>query len=200
MRTAIIIVICLIVAVCLAFGIWSLVQKVRHERELAEYPVYYEELIENSASEFGLDPYLVLSIVRCESSFDSDALSDKGAFGLMQIMPDTGTWVAHKLGMDETYTQEMLADPETNIRFGCWYLSFLQRRFSGYRDAVICAYNAGHGTVEKWLSDSRYSDNGILAVVPFPQTERYLEKVNAAYGHYVSLYPDLFSGGGVEGF
>ena len=192
MKTGIIIVICLIVAVCIVFGVYLIIEKINYERDIAEHPVYYQNLISKYSKEYDLDPYLVISIIRCESSFDPNALSDKGAMGLMQIMPDTGSWVAHKLGLDETYSQDQLYDPEMNIRFGCWYLRFLDGRFSGYRDAVICAYNAGHGNVRNWLDDVRYSSDGVLTSIPFPQTERYLTRVMDSYEHYRNLYPDLF--------
>ena len=191
-KTGIIIVICLIVAVCIAFGAYLIIEKINYEKDLEDHPVYYKELIKKYADEFDLDPYLVISIIRCESSFDQYALSEKGAIGLMQVMPDTGTWIAHKLGLDSTYQQDQLYDPETNIRFGCWYLSFLNGRFSGYRDAMICAFNAGHGNVRNWLDDPRYAVNGVLTSIPFPQTERYLDRVTTAFDHYCDLYPDLF--------
>ena len=79
---------------------------------MRNYPVAYTEHIKASASEFDLDPYLVQSIMRCESSNDPLAVSDAGAIGLMQIMPDTGTWIAHKLDLDSVYTEDMLYDPE----------------------------------------------------------------------------------------
>lgn len=110
----------------------------------------------------------------------------------MQIMPDTGAWIAHKLGLDDSYRQEQLFDPETNIRFACWYLDFLTRRLEGNRTAIIAAYNAGHGSVENWLADPAYAAEGQLHKIPFPETERYLEKVTTAYEKYIALYPELF--------
>ncbi|MDO4573471.1 MAG: lytic transglycosylase domain-containing protein, partial [Clostridia bacterium] len=128
----------------------------------------------------------------CESSNDPDALSSAGAVGLMQIMPDTGAWIAHKLDMDASYTEALLYDPETNIRFACWYLRFLSDRFDGRRMEIIAAYNAGHGSVEGWLEDPAYSDAGLLTAIPFPETARYYEKVCLAYENYVRLYPELY--------
>ncbi len=130
--------------------------------------------------------------MRCESSNDSDAVSEVGAIGLMQIMPDTGTWIAHKLDMDDVYTEDMLYDPETNIEFACWYLRFLTGRFDGNVMKIVAAYNAGHGSVEDWLEDERFSSNGELTSIPFEQTARYYEKVMTAYENYTTLYPELF--------
>ncbi|MPN55220.1 Soluble lytic murein transglycosylase [bioreactor metagenome] len=131
--------------------------------------------------------------MRCESSNDPSAVSDAGAIGLMQIMPDTGTWIAHKLDMDSVYTEDMLYDPETNVRFACWYLKFLTGRFDGDVMEMVAAYNAGHGSVEDWLKDPRFSLDGKLTSIPFEQTARYYDKVMAAYENYTTLYPELFS-------
>lgn len=177
---------------CAAFGAYLIYENVQYQKALANYPIAYTDLIETYASEYELDPYLVQSIMRCESSNDPDAVSEAGAIGLMQIMPDTGTWIAHKLGMDDTYTEDMLYDPETNIEFSCWYLQFLTSRFDGNVMKIVAAYNAGHGSVEGWLEDERFSANGELTSIPFEQTDRYYEKVMTAYENYTTLYPEQF--------
>ena len=88
---------------------------------------------------------------------------------------------------------DQLYDPETSIRFGCWYLNFLQGRFDGDVMEMVAAYNAGHGSVEDWLADPRFSADGeTLLSIPFEQTARYYEKVMTAYEKYTTLYPDLF--------
>lgn len=192
-QIAILVVGSLIFAVAASFGGYLIYEEVQHQRALRNYPVAYTELIARFADEYELDPYLVQSIMRCESSNDPNAVSEAGAIGLMQIMPDTGTWIAHKLDLDDVYTQEMLYDPESNLAFGCWYLHFLSGRFHGNRKQMIAAYNAGHGSVEDWLNDPRFSENGELITIPFEQTARYYEKVTAAYENYTTLYPDLFA-------
>lgn len=193
MQIAAIVVASLIALCCLSFGGYLLYEHLEYERALRNYPVAYTEYIKASASEFDLDPYLVQSIMRCESSNDPLAVSDAGAIGLMQIMPDTGTWIAHKLDLDSVYTEDMLYDPEANIRFACWYLNFLSGRFNGDVMEMIAAYNAGHGSVEDWLKDPRFSLDGKLMSIPFEQTARYYDKVMAAYENYTTLYPELFS-------
>lgn len=192
MKTANIILACLILLAALAMGGYFVSERLAHERDIENYHIAYTELIARYAAEYALDPYLVTAIMRCESSNDPDAVSKKGAIGLMQIMPDTGAWIAHKLGLDDSYRQEQLFDPETNIRFACWYLDFLTRRLEGNRTAIIAAYNAGHGSVENWLADPAYAAEGQLHKIPFPETERYLEKVTTAYEKYIALYPELF--------
>jgi soluble lytic murein transglycosylase len=193
MQIAVIVAASLLFAAAAAFGGFLIYEEAQHQKALRNYPVAYTEWISKYADEYALDPYLVQSVMRCESSNDPNAVSGAGAIGLMQIMPDTGEWIAHKLDMDSAYTQEMLLDPETNIEFGCWYLGFLERRFDGDTKKMIAAYNAGHGSVEDWLEDPRFAQGGELLVIPFEDTARYYEKVTAAYENYTALYPDLFS-------
>ena len=61
------------------------------------YPLMYREIVDKYCGDYGVDRYLVFSVIRTESFFTPDAVSDKGAVGLMQIMPDTGEWIAEKL-------------------------------------------------------------------------------------------------------
>jgi len=192
MKTANIILMCLIILLIAAFMVYRTMEIRAYEEDLQNYPIAYTQLIEQYAREFELDPYLVTAIMRCESSNDPTAVSHKGAIGLMQIMPDTGTWIAHKLDLDDSYQQDQLYDPEVNLRFACWYIRFLTNRLDGDRTCIIAAYNAGHGSVEKWLKDPAYATNGTLHTIPFPETERYYKKVTTAYDKYRALYPDLY--------
>ena len=94
--------------------------------ERAQHPLYYADTITAYADAQELDPALVAAVILCESSYDPKAESRLGARGLMQLMPDTAEWVAHKLGEDGAdYSFDNLYDPQTNIRFGTWYLGYL---------------------------------------------------------------------------
>ena len=155
--------------------------------EKRTYRLLYPDLVMEMSAEYQVDPYLVAAVIHCESSNNKQAVSPVGAMGLMQIMPDTGGWIAEKLEI-EGFTQEQLFDPETNIRFGCWYLDYLSKKFGGNRTSVLAAYNGGPGNVEKWLNDERYSEDGQLTDIPFPETDRYIEKVQRAYEKYLTLY------------
>jgi len=152
-------------------------------------PIHYKEEIFRYAEENSLDPYLVVSIIRVESKFDKEAISPKGALGLMQVYPKTAEWVAPKVGIND-YRNEMLFDPEINIKIGCWYLGYLLNYFKG-KDikVVLAAYNAGIGNVERWLKDERYSVNGKdLKEIPFDETKEYVEKVLKYYEIYKNIY------------
>jgi soluble lytic murein transglycosylase len=111
------------------------------------YPVERMDLVRAEAAAAGLDPALVCSVVRAESRFHANAVSPHGAVGLMQLMPDTAGWIALRLGL----TAPDLYDPETNLRFGTWYLRYLIDRY-GRVDLALAAYNAGPTRVDQWVA------------------------------------------------
>ena len=161
----------------------------REQRAIdAAYPVVddYKPFIDQTAAEYNLNPAFVTSVILNESSFDKNAESRVGARGLMQLMPDTAEWIAGKLKVPG-YSFEMMRDPKTNIRFGCWYLNYLSRMFRGDPVCVISAYHAGQGQVQTWLSDRTISPDGItipLQNLPEGPTKKYAEKVTRDYGIY----------------
>ncbi len=157
--------------------------------ERAQHPLYYADIIVPYAQAQGLDPALVCAVVLCESSFDPHAESHLGARGLMQLMPDTAQWVAEKLDEDGSYTIDSLYDPETNIRYGTWYLGYLSRRFGGDATKIVCAYHAGQGNVDSWLSNPKYSADGVtLTTIPTQDTATYAARVLRARDVYRKHY------------
>ncbi|WP_330389048.1 lytic transglycosylase domain-containing protein [Alkaliphilus peptidifermentans] len=159
------------------------------------YPIHYQELIDKYSDMYDVDPYLVAAIIRNESRFNPDAISRKEARGLMQIAPITGEWASEKLGI-ENYSEEMLFEPELNIRIGCWYLNILYGEFGDNLQLIIAAYNAGNGNVSRWLDNPEYSSDGKdLDVIPFGETRIYLQRVNRDYTRYRVIYQE-----GVRGF
>ena len=152
------------------------------------YPYLYRNLIELNAKEFGVDPLLVAAIIRTESHFREDAVSPKGALGLMQIMPETARWVAEQLNLG-TLTDEQILSPEINIKLGTWYLASLLKEFNGRLDVAIAAYNGGRGRVSKWLHNNTWSGHyHDRHQIPFPETRQFLYKVRSAYEKYRLLY------------
>lgn len=158
--------------------------------ERAQHPLYYADTITAYADAQELDPALVAAVILCESSYDPKAESRLGARGLMQLMPDTAEWVAHKLGEDGAdYSFDNLYDPQTNIRFGTWYLGYLSRRFNGDATKIVCAYHAGQGNVDSWLKNPQYSSNGVtLDVIPTQDTATYASRVLRARDIYRKYY------------
>ncbi|ADL52425.1 lytic transglycosylase domain-containing protein [Clostridium cellulovorans] len=147
------------------------------------FPIKYDDVIIKYSTEYKLDPYLVVAIIKTESNFEPMARSNKEAIGLMQITPSTASWIAEKKGINNI-TEEELFNEETNISFGCWYLNNLYLEFKDW-DLVIAAYNGGRGNVNKWLSNEEYSNDGkSLKYIPFEETDKYLEKVK----HYQKVY------------
>jgi soluble lytic murein transglycosylase len=154
----------------------------------ASYPLKYEDIILKYAREYNLDPNVVAAVIHTESHFDADAESYVGARGLMQVMPDTGGWIAKKLGI-QNFDPDTLYDPDTNIRFGCWYLNYLYERYDGKHDVVFAAYNTGPNRISSWLEDPQYGDGqGNFIHVPNDTTRNYIEKVNSARQRYEEYY------------
>lgn len=176
-------------------------QHIREQQAIdANYPLLYRDLIEQYAGEYNLAPAFVSAIIRNESSFRPDAESGVGARGLMQLMPDTAEWIAGKLRVSG-YAFERMYDPESNIRFGCWYLNYLSRLFLGDPAAVTAAYHAGQGQVKVWLSDPVHSDDGYSLRIDTLQdgpTKQYAGRVLRDYGIYRAKYfsEDLLLDGG----
>lgn len=136
------------------------------------------KIIKKYANHYKLDEALVFAIVKNESGFNQKAVSGSGAKGLMQIMPKTARWIASELG--EVYFDDILFDPEINVKFGCFYLSYLFEKFE-YEDVVICAYNAGEGKVLDWLDDDGKLDKSLI---DYAETKAYLERVQASKDIY----------------
>lgn len=148
------------------------------------YPKKYSGQVIKYSKEFNIDENLVYSIMKAESKFKKDAISNKGAKGLMQISDITRDWAIKelKLGMIDVF------EPEINIRIGCWYLNRLYMEF-GDKDLVIAAYNGGSGNVRKWLNSEDYSKDGKnLDNIPFKETSNYVNKVNKNYDMYNKIY------------
>ncbi len=151
------------------------------------YPIKYKEFVLENAEYYGLDGLLIFSIIKVESSFNTDAVSNAGAIGLMQITEDTGEYIAQMQGI-ENYD---LTDAKTNISFGSYYLKYLTLKFDNL-DTAICAYNAGEGNVNSWLNNEKYSsDKKTLKSIPFPETRSYLKKIKQTFSKYKKLYENI---------
>ncbi|MBQ3230281.1 MAG: lytic transglycosylase domain-containing protein [Clostridia bacterium] len=150
------------------------------------YPREYQETVARYSAEFNVPEPLIYAIIKCESDFRPEVVSSAGATGLMQLMPETFDWLAGLCGDGEPIGE--ITDPDANIKYGTFYLSYLYERFENW-DTVLAAYNAGHGRVANWLKDSRYSENGVtLKNIPISETENYVNKVNKSQEQYQKLY------------
>ena len=146
--------------------------------------VKYADYVYRYAEEFNVEPNLVFAIIKNESSFDPDAESPVGAKGLMQIMPDTFSWLQTyqygKVSMDE----DELFSPDVNIKYGCIFLKFLTEKYD-VTETAVAAYNAGFGIVDTWLADSDYSSDGkTLSYIPYSETSVYVQRVMNSKKYY----------------
>ena len=114
------------------------------------YPLQYDYTVRQYAYEDQVDPALVAAVILVESKFNEGAASHRGAHGLMQIMPDTGKWIAEEMGLPD-YTPDKLNDVQTNIQMGTWYLAYLLKEYDGNKVLALAAYNAGRGYVDEWV-------------------------------------------------
>lgn len=148
-------------------------------------PRAYEWLVVPAAAKYGLDPNLLLAVMRVESAYQKHIVSYAGAVGLMQIMPRTGQMIAHTLGHDD-FTPADLLDPRLNLEFAAWYLSSLIHRFDGRLPLAVAAYNGGPHNVRRWIQQSAEGTplDVLLERIPFTQTHRYVRKVLVHYDAY----------------
>ena len=171
----------------IAIGLGFLADFVITCLEKQAYPQGYESYVTVYAETYGVPENLVYSVIRTESDFESGAVSRVGAIGLMQIIPDTFKWLTDDI-LFEHMEVGMLYDPETNIRYGTFYLSYLYDRYGNW-DLAITAYNGGLGNVDEWLKDDSYSDGeGGLKKIPFRETRQFVRRVNRAWEKYDKLY------------
>ena len=171
----------IVVLMFFSFNIGDKINKIR-------YPIKYENIVNEYANKYELDPYLIYSIIRTESAFDENAVSKKDARGLMQIMPDTGKWIADILKIED-FTTEDLYTPEKNIMMGTWYFNYLMKQFNNDIKLAIVAYNAGPGNAQSWLANEEISSDGVvLDKIPFDETEKYQKKIVETYKIYQNIY------------
>ena len=164
-----------------------------HQRLLNEHPLpgQYLPAIEEAAQENNVKPAFLAAIILCESSYRKDAESNVGARGLMQVMPETASWIAGKLGEESSFNVDRMYDPQTNIRYGSWYIGYLSQLFGGDPVLGASAYHAGQGEGSDWLMDPNYSLDGqtihINDMADGP-TKQYAQRVVSAYAIYERLY------------
>ena len=160
--------------------------RTRTEIDLAQrFPTPFRNEVTDRAREIGLDPAYVYGLIRQESRFVMDARSSVGASGLMQIMPATARWTAKKIGL--TYTPDLIADRDTNLRIGTAYLKLVLDDFGGSQAMAAAAYNAGPGRPRKWR-DGPLLETAVWAEnIPFAETRDYVKKVLSNGSYYAAM-------------
>jgi soluble lytic murein transglycosylase len=182
----------LVIALIIIFIITNIAIYIGKRIAKKNYPLIYRECILAYSKEYQLDPYLVAAVIKTESNFKAKAASRKSAKGLMQLMDDTSKWISVQLKIKE-FNLDTIYDPESNIRFGTWYLGYLSKKYNGNTKLILAAYNGGMGNVSNWLTNPEYSKDGAnLDYIPFKETENYVKKVNVNYNIYKYLYPEFY--------
>ena len=152
------------------------------------YQLHYQEIINENAKEFILDPYLVTALIREESYFNPKAQSVAGARGLMQLMPSTASYIAAKNGIIYTGTGSLFS-PETNINLGCAYLDYAKTKLHENDMLAIASYNGGPNAVRSWKDNLTYKNfDEFVENIPYPETRDYVKKVYRSYWVYINVY------------
>ena len=170
----------IVVAAAVALGGWFLLAPpdiVQRQR----YPLRYRAIVTGHARNYRLDPALLAAVIYQESKFDADARSDRGAIGLMQLLPDTAKGIAERTGGSKFRVSD-LYDPELNVRYGAWYLRHLLDKYGSERTA-LAAYNAGQHTVDAWRA------RGIP--IQFDETRAFVDRVESLKATYRHAYASL---------
>lgn len=164
--------------------------------ELQEHPAYWQTLypfpfadtIAQWSLQRQLNPLLVTALIRQESRFEPQIKSVVGATGLMQVMPDTASWIQQQTDIP-TYN---LNNPEDNIKLGTWYLDYTHEEYADHSLYAVASYNAGPGNVADWIARRNYADvDEFVDKIPFPETKGYVKAVFGGYWNYLRLYsPD----------
>jgi peptidoglycan lytic transglycosylase len=159
------------------------------------FPEPWWETIKAESAKNGLDPYLVVSLIRQESEFNPSAISYANAWGLMQLLPGVGRKLAREEGMSRFRTFQLL-DPQTNIRLGTRYLRELMDQFGGVAEYALAAYNAGNTRVVDWEAAGPYQGmDEFVESIPFTQTREYVEAIMRNQ----EIYREIDADGGPRG-
>lgn len=144
--------------------------------------------VERYANEFGVPETVLWATVKEQSDFSSNLVGDGGDVGLMQISPDLYETVCRKILLEEPLDAGILYDPQTNLRVGAAYLSYLYQRY-GVWDTVYAAYYAGVDLVDEWLKNPQFVNaRGRLENIPQKETQDYVKRMNNSVRIYSELY------------
>jgi soluble lytic murein transglycosylase len=151
------------------------------------YPKRFASLIEREAAAAGIDPLVYYSLVRQESLFEEGARSVAAAQGLAQIIPDTGNWVAERIGYPN-YSNDLLYLPAVNLKFGAYYLDWARDYLDGNLLSALVGYNAGPGNADRWRETPGSDDPLYVETLEYREPRIYVQAILSNLYHYVRLY------------
>ena len=178
----------LIVGVSIIILIFNIVNYKNIKTQLLKifYKTYYSEYVEKYAEKYQVDKYLIYAIIKAESNFNENAVSKKGAQGLMQLMYSTADEIAAKIGIE--VNEESILEPDVNINLGTKCLSILIQKYEN-NNLALAAYNAGSGNVDSWINDGILEKDGSnIENIPYLETNNYVRKILRDYEIYKQLY------------
>lgn len=154
------------------------------------YPKKYEDIVSLYAKEYNVDENLIYAVIKAESDFDENAVSNKNALGLMQIMEDTAKDIAKKnnINVDENNARKDILDINNNINIGTKYLATLLEKYQN-TNLALAAYNAGTGNVDNWIENKILNEDGSnIENVPYKETNNYIRIILQNYKIYSEIY------------
>ena len=168
----------LIIGIILIINIKEQMMKNLYKKEYSEY-------VEKYSKEYDVDADLIYAIIKAESNFESKAVSNQNAQGLMQLMYSTAEEIAESIDLE--LTEENIFEPEINIQLGTKYISKLLEKYECI-EVALAAYNAGSGNVDKWIKNGTIkSDGSDIEKIPYKETNSYVRKIMRDY----KIYKDL---------
>ena len=178
----------LLIAVSVGFGFAFDAVATAVERSRNPRPDQLADAVHQNAKEYGIPEAVLWATMKNGSGFASNTVSEDGAIGLMQLTPAQFEFICTSLWKTDPMDTGMLYDPETNLRAGSAYLSYLYGRYGVWKH-VFAAYDAGEARVDAWLSEpERLSAQGVLTDIPDRATAQYVKDMTKTLETYVKLY------------
>lgn len=153
------------------------------------YPTEFSEIVGQCADQYDLDEAVIYALIKETSNFSSNRVSEDGKIGLMQLSEETFLWLTQeKLGED--LDAGLLYEPQTNVRYGCYYLLTLTARYEDW-ETVFAAYLCGSETVDAWIAEweaARDPEDTAEFVIPDAKTRRDVKEIQRTIDKYHKLY------------
>lgn len=163
-------------------------EQIREIRQL-NYPIVRPQYIWEYTEQYDVDPWLMLGLMRQESSYRETVQSWVGAIGYIQVMPATGAKLAYLLHKD-SYSPKDLENPQINLEYGIFYFSKLMERFDNAYPLAVGSYNGGPHNMSRWYRSrmNTWKMDEFIEHIPYDETRQYVKKVTGNYAKYVGLY------------
>lgn len=176
----------IIVILLMSIAVGYVYSLLGHRADLNNHPREYTEYVEKYAAEYGIPEYIVYAVILEESGFQSNCLSENGRVGLMQLSDEAFYKISDLLG--ENSESGILYDPETNVKYGTYYLSYLYTEYSRWKN-VFAAYLTSTDEYTAWISDKANTDtSGNLIKIPDKTVSGKIDKIEGSAELYKELY------------